>query len=428
VTADSLHSTPQPPQRERPASSPCRFCRAPLTNTFVDLGMSPPCQTHVTREQLNVMEPFYPLHAYVCDRCLLVQLEEFVGPSEIFSEYAYFSSYSDSWVAHAKRYADDMCQLLALGEKSTVMEIASNDGYLLQHFVARRVPVLGIEPAANVARVAQDKGIRSVVKFFGRQTAREIAAEYGKADLLLGNNVLAHVPDLNDFVAGMKILLGERGTITMEFPHLYRLMEQNQFDTIYHEHFSYFSLLTVEKVFAAHGLTLFDVEELPTHGGSLRIYGRHEQDSSRPVSARLNELRSRETAEGFGTLERYTSFTAQVMDTKRDILRFLIEAKQTGKRIVGYGAPGKGNTLLNYCGIRTDFLDFTVDRNPYKQGKFTPGTHIPILAPEAIRDARPDYIFLLPWNLRDEIVRNLDYVREWGCHFVVPIPRIEVLS
>ena len=428
MTPNSSHSKSDVPPHGPQAASPCRFCRQPLTHTFVDLGMSPPCQTHIAPEQLNSMEPFYPLHAYVCDSCLLVQLEEFVGPSEIFSEYAYFSSYSDSWVAHAKRYADHMCQLLALGEKSSVMEIASNDGYLLQHFVARKVPVLGIEPAANVARVAQDKGIRTTVKFFGQQSAREIAAEYGKPDLLLGNNVLAHVPDLNDFVAGMKILLAERGTLTMEFPHLYRLMEQNQFDTIYHEHFSYFSLMTVEKVFAAHGLTLFDVEELPTHGGSMRIYGRHEQDSSRPVSSRLVELRTREQSEGFGTPERYASFTQQVMTTKRDILRFLIEAKAAGKKIVGYGAPGKGNTLLNYCGIRTDFLDFTVDRNPYKQGKYTPGTHIPILAPEAIRDARPDYIFILPWNLRDEIVSSLDYVRGWGCRFVVPIPKVEVLS
>jgi hypothetical protein len=389
--------------------------------------MSPPCQTHITPEQLGAMEPFYPLHAYVCGRCFLVQLEEFVGPSEIFGEYAYFSSYSDSWVAHAKRYADRMCKLLGLGGKSSVMEIASNDGYLLQHFVARNVPVLGIEPAANVARVAQDNGIRTVVKFFGQQTARELAAEYGKPDLLLGNNVLAHVPDLNDFVAGMKVLLGERGTLTMEFPHLYRLMEQNQFDTIYHEHFSYFSLLTVEKVFAEHGLTLFDVEELPTHGGSLRIYGRHEQDASRAVSEQVIELRERELTEGFDTLERYASFTEQVKATKRDILSFLVGAKSAGKKIVGYGAPGKGNTLLNYCGIRTDFLDFTVDRNPYKQGKYTPGTHIPILAPEAIREARPDYIFILPWNLRDEIVGSLEYTRAWGCRFVVPIPKIEVL-
>jgi hypothetical protein len=390
--------------------------------------MSPPCQTHIAPEQLNDMEPFYPLHAYVCDQCFLVQLEEFVGPNEIFSEYAYFSSYSDSWVAHAKRYAQLMIDSLQLGPASSVMEIASNDGYLLQHFLARNIPVLGIEPAANVARVAVDKGIRSVVKFFGQQTAREIATEYGKPDLLLGNNVLAHVPDLNDFAAGMKILVGDRGVITMEFPHLYRLMEQNQFDTIYHEHFSYFSLITVEKVFAAHGLTLFDVEELPTHGGSLRIYARHTSDLTRPLSGRLVELRERELAQGFDTLARYASFTERVLATKREILRFLIEAKSAGKKIVGYGAPGKGNTLLNYCGIRTDFLDFTVDRNPYKQGKYTPGTHIPIVSPDAIRAAKPDYIFILPWNLREEIVSSMSFVRQWGCRFVVPIPRIEILS
>jgi hypothetical protein len=390
--------------------------------------MSPPCQTHIAPEQLNDMEPFYPLHAYVCDQCFLVQLEEFVGPNEIFSEYAYFSSYSDSWVAHAKRYAQLMIDSLQLGPASSVMEIASNDGYLLQHFLARNIPVLGIEPAANVARVAVDKGIRSVVKFFGQQTAREIATEYGKPDLLLGNNVLAQVPDLNDFAAGMKILVGDRGVITMEFPHLYRLMEQNQFDTIYHEHFSYFSLITVEKVFAAHGLTLFDVEELPTHGGSLRIYARHTSDLTRPLSGRLVELRERELAQGFDTLARYASFTERVLATKREILRFLIEAKSAGKKIVGYGAPGKGNTLLNYCGIRTDFLDFTVDRNPYKQGKYTPGTHIPIVSPDAIRAAKPDYIFILPWNLREEIVSSMSFVRQWGCRFVVPIPRIEILS
>jgi len=390
--------------------------------------MSPPCQTHITAEQLNSMEAFYPLHAYVCEHCFLVQLEEFVGPADIFSEYAYFSSYSDSWVAHAKRYADQMCEILGLGAQSSVMEIASNDGYLLQHFVARGIPVLGIEPAANVAEAARQKGVRTIVKFFGYATALEIAKEYGKPDLLLGNNVLAHVPDLNDFVSGMKALLGERGTLTMEFPHLYRLMQENQFDTIYHEHFSYFSLMTVEKVFAAHGLTLFDVEELPTHGGSLRIYARHTEDLTRPVSRRLVDLRERELSEGFATLEKYAGFTEQVLATKRDILRFLIEAKAAGKKIVGYGAPGKGNTLLNYCGIRTDFLDFTVDRNPYKQGKYTPGTHIPILAPEAIREARPDYIFILPWNLRDEIISSLDYVRAWGCRFVIPIPKIQVVD
>jgi SAM-dependent methyltransferase len=421
-------STPSSNSSPSPRKSQCRFCAAPLNRTFVDLGMSPLCQTHITQEQLNHMEPFYPLHALLCEKCFLVQLEEFVAPGDIFSEYAYFSSYSDSWVAHAKRYAEGMCERFGIGAKSKVMEIASNDGYLLQHFVARGVPVLGIEPAANVAKVAIEKGIPSEVKFFGRETATYVAATHGRPDLLLGNNVLAHVPDLNDFVGGMKILLAPGGVITMEFPHLYQLMKHNQFDTIYHEHFSYFSFVTVEKVFAAHGITLFDVEEIDTHGGSLRIYGRHTDDSAKAVSSRLVELRNREIAEGFTTVERYDSFTQQVMETKRDILRFLVEAKAAGKKIVGYGAPGKGNTLLNYCGIRIDFLDFTVDRNPYKQDKYTPGTHIPILAPEAIREARPDYIFILPWNLRKEIVSSLAYVREWGCRFVVPIPKIEVID
>jgi len=421
-------STPSSNSSPSPRKSQCRFCAAPLNRTFVDLGMSPLCQTHITQEQLNHMEPFYPLHALLCEKCFLVQLEEFVAPGDIFSEYAYFSSYSDSWVAHAKRYAEAMCERFGIGAKSKVMEIASNDGYLLQHFVARGVPVLGIEPAANVAKVAIEKGIPSEVKFFGRETATYVAATHGRPDLLLGNNVLAHVPDLNDFVGGMKILLAPGGVITMEFPHLYQLMKHNQFDTIYHEHFSYFSFVTVEKVFAAHGITLFDVEEIDTHGGSLRIYGRHTDDSAKAVSSRLVELRNREIAEGFTTVERYESFTQQVMETKRDILRFLVEAKAAGKKIVGYGAPGKGNTLLNYCGIRIDFLDFTVDRNPYKQDKYTPGTHIPILAPEAIREARPDYIFILPWNLRKEIASSMAYVREWGCRFVVPIPKIEVLD
>ena len=409
-------------------ASPCRFCGHLLRVTFVDLGMSPLCQTVIRPEQRQLMEPFYPLHAYVCEQCLLVQLEEFVAPHDIFSEYAYFSSYSDSWVAHARRYTHAMCDLLGLGPSHRVMEIASNDGYLLQHFVAKGVPVLGIEPAANVAKVAIEKGVRSVVKFFGRATAREIRTEYGSADLLIGNNVLAHVPDLNDFVAGMKILLAEHGTITMEFPHLMRLMAENQFDTIYHEHFSYFSLLAVERVFSHHGLTIFDVEELGTHGGSLRIYARHAEVQERPLTPRLLELRQRELQDGYGTLERYTSFGPQVMATKRDILKFLIGAKDAGKKIVGYGAPGKGNTLLNYCGIGTDFIDFTVDRNPYKQGTYTPGMHIPVLAPEAIRDARPDYIFILPWNLREEIVNSMSYVREWGCKFVVPIPRITIID
>jgi SAM-dependent methyltransferase len=405
----------------------CRFCGTALRHTFVDLGMSPLCQTHITVDQLHEAESFYPLHAYVCESCFLVQLQQFVAPQNIFSEYAYFSSYSSSWVEHARRYADMAIARFALGATSKVIEIASNDGYLLQHFVARGVPVLGIEPAANVAAVAIGKGIPTEIRFLGSATAEIIAGAHGQADLLLGNNVLAHVPDLNDFVAGMKRLLAPNGVITMEFPHLRQLMNGNQFDTIYHEHFSYLSFVTVEKVFASHGLTLFDVEELPTHGGSLRIFARHGDNSSLPVGERVRALVRTEVEEGFLALERYLGFEEQVKATKRKLLSFLVDAKQRGKRIVGYGAPGKGNTLLNYCGIRTDFLDFTVDANPYKQGKFTPGTRIPILQPDAIRAARPDYVLILPWNLKDEISHAAGYISEWGGQFVVPIPEVEVL-
>jgi SAM-dependent methyltransferase len=420
-------TTPDSSAPPRAFTGSCRFCGATLEHSLVDLGMHPPCQTHIDSSQLNSMERFYPLHALVCHKCFLVQLQSYVAPDEIFSEYAYFSSYSDSWVEHARRYAQAMCERFKIGGSSLVMEIASNDGYLLQHFVAKSVPVLGIEPAANVAKVAIGKGIRSDVCFFGTATAERIAAQYGKPDLLLGNNVLAHVPDLNDFVRGMRALLKPGGVITMEFPHLLRLMAENQFDTIYHEHFSYFSFMTVERVFAAHGLVLFDVEELPTHGGSLRIYGRHVEDASKPVSARANELSARERKLGFDRLTTYESFGEQVKETKRRILEFLIGAKRARKTIVGYGAPGKGNTLLNYCGIRTDFLDYTVDRNPYKAGKFTPGTHIPILDPGEIKRTKPDYLFILPWNLKDEIVQQNDYIRAWGGQFVVPIPEIRVL-
>ncbi|HXR18546.1 MAG TPA: class I SAM-dependent methyltransferase [Steroidobacteraceae bacterium] len=410
------------------ASAPgCRFCGQALRTTFVDLGMSPLCQTHIEPHQLNHMEPFFPLHAWVCERCFLVQLEEYVAPANIFSEYAYFSSYADSWVEHARKYSLQMRERFGIGRDSLVMEIASNDGYLLQHFVAASVPVLGIEPAANVAKVAQDKGIRTEVCFHGRTSADKIVAKYGQADLLLGNNVLAHVPDLNDFVAGMKRLLKPSGVITMEFPHLQRLMEQNQFDTIYHEHFSYFSFFTVEQVFAAHGLTLFDVDELSTHGGSIRIYARHAGDHSKTVSERAQQLRARELALGFDRLRTYQNFAEQVKSTKRKILSLLIDLKNRGKSIVGYGAPGKGNTLLNYCGIRTDLLSYTVDRNPYKQGKYTPGTHIPILTPDRIRDTRPDYVFILPWNLKDEICAQMNFVREWGGQFIVPIPEPQIL-
>jgi len=374
------------------------------------------------------MEPFYPLHVYVCEECFLVQLQEYVTPEHIFSDYAYFSSYSDSWLAHASKYTGQMVERFAIGAQSLVVEVASNDGYLLQYFVEKQIPVLGIEPAANVAAVAVQKGVSTLVKFFGTETARELAASSKKADLLLGNNVLAQVPDLNDFVAGMKILLKPAGVITMEFPHLQRLMEQNQFDTIYHEHFSYFSLVTVEKIFAAHGLTLFDVEELHTHGGSLRIYARHAEDSSKPVSAHITELRAREESMGYSRIETYAHFAEQVKETKRKLLEFLIEAKRSGKKIAGYGAPGKGNTLLNYCAIRTDFLDYTVDRNPHKHGRFLPGTHVPIYPPDRIRETRPDYVLILPWNLKDEIIKQNGFIREWGGMFVVPIPEVKVYA
>jgi hypothetical protein len=404
----------------------CRFCGSRLEHTFVDLGMSPLCESYLSADRLNQMEPFYPLHVHVCGNCFLVQLQEYVTPEHIFSDYAYFSSYSDSWLAHAKRYTDQMIERFAVNERSLAVELASNDGYLLQYFVEKKIPVLGIEPAANVAAVAAQKGVTTLVKFFGRETARELVASGKKADLLLGNNVLAQVPDVNDFVAGMKILLGPQGVITMEFPHLQRLMEENQFDTIYHEHFSYFSFLTAEKIFAAHGLTLFDVEELTTHGGSLRIYGRHTEDASKPIGPRVKELRTREESAGYTRMETYSRFAEQVKETKRKLLEFLIHAKGVGKKIAGYGAPGKGNTLLNYCAIRTDFLDYTVDRNPYKHGKFLPGTHVPIYPPERIRETRPDFLLILPWNLKEEIIKQNAFIREWGGKFVVPIPEVQI--
>jgi hypothetical protein len=372
------------------------------------------------------MEPFYPLHVFVCENCFLVQLGEYVSAEEIFSEYAYFSSYSDTWLKHARVYTEQMRERFALNAKSNVVELASNDGYLLQYFVEAGIPVLGIEPAANVASAAVKKGVPTVVKFFGRETAQELAAQGKQADLLLGNNVLAQVPDLNSFVAGMKILLKPQGVITMEFPHLVRLMEQSQFDTIYHEHFSYFSLLTTERIFAAHGMTLFDVEELSTHGGSLRIYACDNKDLSKSVSSRLLALRKQEDAAGLAHIKSYASFGERARDAKCALLDFLIASRRAGKRVVGYGAPGKGNTLLNYCGIRTDLLAYTVDRNPYKQGKFLPGSHIPIFAPEHIRETKPDYVLILPWNLREEIIQQMSHIRGWGGQFVVPIPKVRV--
>jgi len=393
---------------------------------MVDLGMSPLCESYVQASKLNEMEAFYPLQVRVCDRCYLAQLDEYVAADEIFSEYAYFSSYADSWVQHAKDYVDMVVQRFGFSSDHHVVEVASNDGYLLQHFVALGIPVLGIEPAENVALVAKEKGVPTLVKFFGVKTARDLVEEGRLADLLLGNNVLAQVPDLNDFVAGMKLLLKREGILTLEFPHLLQLMQGNQFDTIYHEHYSYFSFITVEKIFAAHGLTLFDVEQIPTHGGSLRIYARHSTKSAKPIEPRVEELRDLELEAGLNRMETYDSFSEQVKETKRKILDFLIRAKRDGKSVAGYGAPGKGNTLLNYCGIRTDFIDYTVDRNPYKHGKYLPGTHIPIFSPERLKETQPDFVFILPWNFKDEIMGQTSYIREWGGEFVVPIPQLEV--
>ncbi|UXE61018.1 MAG: class I SAM-dependent methyltransferase [Woronichinia naegeliana WA131] len=399
-----------------------------MNHTFVDLGMSPLSNGFLKSEQLNKAEKFYPLHAYVCEKCLLVQLEEFESPDHIFAnDYAYFSSYSESWLNHAKQYTDLMINRFQFNQSSRVIEIASNDGYLLQFFQAQSIPVLGIEPAANVAQVAIEKGIETLVNFFEVETAKELARQGKKADLLLGNNVLAHVPNINDFVAGMKIVLKPEGVITMEFPHLLRLIEQNQFDTIYHEHFSYLSFVTVAKIFAHHGLTLFDVEELPTHGGSLRIYAKHSENDEIKINQRVWTLKEVEKQKGLGNLETYLSFSRKVQETKRKLLSFLIQVKMDGKTIVGYGAAAKGNTLLNYCGIRTDFIDYTCDRSPHKQGKFLPGTHIPIYSPDKIAETKPDYVLILPWNLKEEVTQQLSYIREWGGKFVVPIPEVEIL-
>ena len=407
----------------------CRFCRTPLSRTFADLGVSPIANAFLRPDQLNVMEPFYPLHAYVCDACLLVQLQDFETPDQIFNDhYAYFSSYSDSWLAHARAYAELMTARLSLNEKSFVVEIASNDGYLLQYFAQKHIPVLGIEPSSNVADVAKSKGIDSWVTFFTTNTARELVAKGRKADLVLGNNVLAHVPALNDFVAGLKILLADDGVITMEFPHLLCLMRNNQFDTIYHEHFSYFSFLAVSKIFAAHGLHIFDVDRLGTHGGSLRIFARHLESRHSPDSPAVAKLLDEERCAKLDHVSSYSTFSNQVNRTKYELLDFLVGAKRAGKTIVGYGAPAKGNTLLNFCGVRTDFIEYTVDKSPHKQGMFLPGTRIPVETPDRIYETRPDYILILPWNLRDEIVAQMPGISAWGGKFVVPIPHVRVLE
>ncbi len=406
----------------------CRFCNNSLKYTLVDLGVSPFANNYISAEQTHQMEPFYPLRAYVCEQCYLVQLPVFQSSEEIFSNYAYFSSFSDSWLQHAKAYTELMIDRFGFGTENQVIEIASNDGYLLQYFKEKGIPVLGIEPAKNVAQAAQKAGIQTLEKFFDFQTAKELAQEGKYADLLIGNNVLAHVPDVNDFVKGMKVILEPHGVITMEFPHLMRLMAENQFDTIYHEHFSYFSFTIVNKLFGQHGLNIFDVDELTSHGGSLRIYARHAEDLSTDINKSVKALLEREAAEGFENLELYLSFNQKVQSTKRAILDFMVRTKNEGKTIVGYGAPAKGNTLLNYCGIRTDFMEYTVDRSPHKQGYFLPGTHIPIHHPEKIKETRPDYVVILPWNLKDEIMHQMAYISDWNGKFVTLIPEVRIYS
>jgi SAM-dependent methyltransferase len=405
----------------------CRACGAPLSHTFVDLGAQPLANSFLEPEGLNRMEPFYPLHVRVCGSCFLVQLPEVESPESIFGDYAYFSSFSDGWLRHAEDYVERMVARLGLGADSHVIEIASNDGYLLQYLVARGVSVLGVEPAANVAAVAEERGVPTLVAFFGVETARRLVAEGRGADLIAGNNVLAHVPDLQDFVGGLAIALRPGGTITLEFPHLLRLMAERQFDTIYHEHFSYLSLLALEPVFRRNGLAVVDVDRLATHGGSLRLYLRHAGEGAVPGDA-VADLRREEEAFGLGRLETYLGFAEAVAEVKRDLLEFLIAARREGRRVVGYGAPAKGNTLLNYCGVRGDLLDYTVDRSPHKQGRFLPGVHLPIHAPERIYEDRPDYVLILPWNLRDEIVGQLSGVRDWGGRFAVPVPRVAVVG
>lgn len=408
------------------AVNPCRFCGTELRRTFVDLGTSPHCEAFPSLDDLNRGEMFYPLHAYVCEQCFLVQLQQYESPENIFSHYAYFSSYSDSWLKHAENYCGKMTSKLGLNARSFVIEVASNDGYLLQYFVRGGVPALGIEPAANVAEVAVAKGVPTLVRFFGTQLAKELAAKGQSADLLLGNNVLAQVPDLNDFVEGLKIVLKPNGVLTLEFPHLLKLIDHNEFDTIYHEHFSYFSLLTTMRIMEAHGLRVFDVEELPTHGGSLRVYACRAESQAHETQPRVASLIAEELRAGLNRAAGYESFSRQVQRTKFAFVDFLISAAREGKSVAGYGAPGKSATLLHYCGIGKDLIEFTVDRSPYKHGRFLPGSHIPIFHPDKIRETKPDYVVILPWNLKDEIIAQLQFIREWGGRFVVPIPEVEI--
>jgi SAM-dependent methyltransferase len=404
----------------------CRSCGAQLSVTFVDLGTTPLANSYISNDRRNMMEPTYPLHAYVCEQCFLVQLEEFETPDRIFGDYLYFSSYSESWLRHCAAYVDQVTPRFGINRDALVVEVASNDGYLLQYFVQKAIPVLGIEPAANVAEVARQRGIPTETMFFGAATATELARRFGGADLMVANNVLAHVPDLNDFVAGFRILLKPGGVATFEFPHLLNLIEQNQFDTIYHEHFSYFSFHVAEQVMGRHGLTVFDVETFPTHGGSLRLYVRHERNRMYPVSARVESMRRKEREMGVADISGYRDFSRRVLKVKIDLLEFFVRASRQGKKVVAYGAAAKGNTLLNYCGVGRDLIEFCADRNPHKQGQLLPGSRIPIVPPEEIERARPDYVLILPWNLKEEIANQLAGIREWGGQFVVAIPGLTV--
>jgi len=425
---------PEPPIADAPTNAnplhsggPCRFCGAELHRIVTDLGMSPPCQSFLSAAELNQMEPFYPLVVWVCDECWLVQLQAYVSAEEIFTEYGYFSSFSDDWLAHCRRDAETQIERWGLDTDALVVDVGSNDGYFLRWFATQGIPVLGIEPAKNVAAAAEERGIPTVTEFFGTALADRLTAEGRCADLLTGKNVLAQIPDLNDFVAGLAVLLAPGGVVTIEFPHLQRLVEGNQFDTIYQEHFSYFSLYTTERIFAAHGLTLFDVDELWTHGGSLRVYARHTDDTSKPVTDRVHEIREREIELGYNSPRAYETFDARVRATRRRLLEALFEFEAAGQRVVAYGAAGKGMTLLNYCGIRSDLVSFVADRNPYKHGRFCPGVHIPVLPPDAIAETRPDVVLVLPWNLKDEICAQLGFIREWGGRFLIPIPEPEIV-
>lgn len=403
----------------------CRFCESPLQNTFCDLGSTPLSNSYLSRDQLLLKEPFYPLHAMICAKCLLVQVEEFEKPESIFGDYSYFSSYSDTWLEHVKKYTLEMVERFGLSEKSQVIEIASNDGYLLQFFLEKKIPILGIEPAKNVAAVARAKGIPTVTEFFGTRFAQE---QTTKGNLIIANNVLAHVPNLNDFVEGIRILLAPKGVATLEFPHLLKLIQENQFDTIYHEHFSYFSFSTLEKVFGQHGLTLFDVESIPTHGGSLRIYACHCRDESKALTDRVFKMRELEKKEGLLELNSYLAFGQKAQTIKKSLVELLKSLKKNGKKVAAYGAPAKGNTLLNFCGIHTDLITFTVDRSPHKQGKFLPGTRIPIYAPDLLKKEKPDYVVILPWNLKEEIMKQLSFIQEWNGQFILPIPEPKIVG